>query len=165
MTHYSNTAIWRTQWQTKGGTRATHLTNLTETLNEPHYLTHLAEDVSCLGRQLTEGKANLILNPLVEITVGYNPYGYTRQWTYAQKIRFSFLKKQTLAPSKFSAVPNSINNSYDLAGKLRRISPLKRPDSNKAGPLTSYKPTVEKAMKRRRMKTRVSKVQNSRILN
>ena len=33
MTH-SKTAIWRTQGQTKGATRATHLTNLTEAFNE-----------------------------------------------------------------------------------------------------------------------------------
>ena len=58
-----------------------------------------------------------------------------------------------MTPSKFSAVPNSIINSYDLAGKRKRISPLKRSDSNESGPPTSYKPTGEKASKRRRIKT------------
>ena len=56
-------------------------------------------------------------------------------------------------PSKFSAVPNSIINSHVLAGKQKRNSLLKRPDSNEGGPSTSYKPTGEKAMKKRRMKT------------
>ena len=64
-----------------------------------------------------------------------------------------FNKIQPSAPSKFSAVPNSLNNSQDLAGKRKRNSPLKRPDSNEGVPLTSYKLTGEKAMKRRRTKT------------
>ena len=69
-----------------------------------------------------------------------------------RKSDLAFNKNQLSAPSKFSAVPNSINNSHDLAGKQKKISPLKRPDSNEGGPSTSYKPTGEKAMKRRRMK-------------
>ena len=70
-----------------------------------------------------------------------------------RKLDLAFNKNQPSAPSKFSAVPNSINNSHDLAAKRKRNSPLKRPDSNAGGPSTSYKPTGEKAMKRRRMKT------------
>ena len=59
------------------------------------------------------------------------------------------LKNQPLAPSKFSAVPNLIVNSYDLAGKRKKNSPLKRMDSNETGPSTSYKPMGAKATKRR----------------
>ena len=62
-----------------------------------------------------------------------------------------------MAPSKFSAVPNSINNSYDLKGKRKRNSQLKRPDSNEIVPSTRYKPTGEKATKRRRLKTPIFK--------
>ena len=70
-----------------------------------------------------------------------------------RKSNLAFNKNQQSAPSKFSAVPNSINNTHDLAGKRKRNSPLKRPDSNGGGPSTSYKLIGEKAMKRRRMKT------------
>ena len=61
-----------------------------------------------------------------------------------RKSDLAFNKIQPLAPSKFSAVPNSIINSNDLAEKRKRNSPLKRPDSNKGGPSTSYKPTGNK---------------------
>ena len=74
-----------------------------------------------------------------------------------RKSDLAFNKIQPSAPIKFSAVPNSLNNSHDLAGKRKRNSPLKRPDSNEGGPSTSYKPTGEKAMKRRRTKTPSSK--------
>ena len=72
-----------------------------------------------------------------------------------RKSDLAFNKNQPSAPSKFSAVPNSINNSHDLAVSraTKGNSPLKRPDSNEGGPSTSYKPTGEKAMKRRRIKT------------
>ena len=64
-----------------------------------------------------------------------------------------FNKIQPLVPSKFSAVPNSLINNQDLAGKRKRNSPLKRPDSNVGGPSTSYKPTGEKSTKKRRTNT------------
>ena len=64
-----------------------------------------------------------------------------------------FNKIQQSVPSKFSAVPNSLINNYDLAGKRKRNSLLKRPDSNAGGPSTSYKPTGEKAAKRSRTNT------------
>ena len=50
----------------KRATRATQLKNLREAFNEPHYSTNLAKEVIGLVRQLTEGKANHTLNPLVE---------------------------------------------------------------------------------------------------
>ena len=63
---HSKTAIWSTQRQTKGGMRATHRTNLNETFSEPHCQTHSAKEVTGLGEQLTEGKANFILTHLGE---------------------------------------------------------------------------------------------------
>ena len=62
------------------------------------------------------------------------------------------LKSQLLAPSKFSAVPTSIVNTYDLAGKRNKNSSLKRRDSNETGPSTSYKPMGAKETKWRRTK-------------
>ena len=56
-----------------------------------------------------------------------------------RKSDLAFNKIQPSAPIKFSVVPNSLNNSHDLAGKRKRNSPLKRPDSNEGGPSTSYK--------------------------
>ena len=70
-----------------------------------------------------------------------------------RKSDLAFNKIQTSVPSEFSAVPNTLINSHDLAGKRKRNSPLKRPDSNEGGPSTSYKPTGEKATKSRRTKT------------
>ena len=74
-----------------------------------------------------------------------------------RKSDLAFNKTQPSVPSKFSAVPNPLINNHDLAGKRKRNSPLKRPDSNAGGLSTSYKPTGEKATKRRRTNTPITK--------
>ena len=51
------------------------------------------------------------------------------------------------------AVPNSLINNNALAGKLKRNSPSKRPDSNAGVPSSRYIPTGGKADKRRRTNT------------
>ena len=70
-----------------------------------------------------------------------------------RKSDLAFNKTQPSVPSKFSAVPNPLINNHDLAGKRKRNSPSKRPDSNAGGPSSRYIPTGGKADKRRRTNT------------
>ena len=67
-----------------------------------------------------------------------------------RKSDLAFNKIQPAAPKTFSARPNSLINSNDLAGKRKRNSPSKRRDSNIGGPSTSYTPTGVNTCKKRR---------------
>ena len=58
----SKMAIWKTEQLMKEGVRATLLTKLIEISSEPHCQILSAKEVTGLGKQLTEGKENLILN-------------------------------------------------------------------------------------------------------
>ena len=69
-----------------------------------------------------------------------------------RKSDLAFQKIQPLAPSKFPSAPNSIVNIHDLAGKLKRISPSKRRDSNETGPSTRQTQSGAKTTKSRRTK-------------
>ena len=82
-----------------------------------------------------------------------------------RKSDLAFNKIQPSAPSNFSAVPKTLINNHDLAGKRKRNSPLKRPDSSTGGPSTSYKPTGDKATKRRRTNTPSTKGLKSAFSN
>ena len=70
-----------------------------------------------------------------------------------RKSDLAFNKIQPSALTTFSAIPNSLINKNDLAGKRKRNSPSKRPDSSVGGSLTSYTPTAGKTNKRRRTNT------------
>ena len=70
-----------------------------------------------------------------------------------RKSDLAFNKIQLSAPTTFSAIPNSLINNNDLAGKRKRNSPSKRPDSSVGGSLKSYTPTGGKTNKRRRTNT------------
>ena len=70
-----------------------------------------------------------------------------------RKSDLAFNKTQPSVPSKFLAVPNPLINNLDLAGKRKRNSPSKRPDSNAGGLSSRYIPTGGKAAKRRRTNT------------
>ena len=74
-----------------------------------------------------------------------------------RKSDLAFNKIQPAAPKTFSARPNSLINSNDLAGKRKGNSPSKRRDSNIGGPSTSYTPTGGNTSKKRRTFTRISK--------
>ena len=70
-----------------------------------------------------------------------------------RKSDLAFNKNQPSVPSKFSSVPNPLINNHDLAGKRKRNSPSKRPDSNAVGTSSRFLPTGGKADKRRRINT------------
>ena len=67
-----------------------------------------------------------------------------------RKSDLAFNKTQPAAPKTFSARPNSLINSNDLAGKRKKNSPCKRRDSNIGGPSMSYTPTGGNSSKKRR---------------
>ena len=82
-----------------------------------------------------------------------------------RKSDLAFNKTQTSVPSNFSAVPNPLINNHDLAGKRKRKSLSKRPDSNAGGPSTSFIPTGGKATKRRRTNTPSTKGSKFAFIN
>ena len=82
-----------------------------------------------------------------------------------RKSDLAFNKTQPSVPSNFSAVPNPLIINHELAGKRKRNSPSKRPDSNAGGPSSRYTPTGVKADKRRRTNTPIMKGSNSTFNN
>ena len=82
-----------------------------------------------------------------------------------RKSDLAFNKTQPSVPSNFSAVTNPLINNHDLAGKQKRNSSSKRPDSNAGGPSSPYIPTEGKAEKRRRTNTPNTKGSKSSLNN
>ena len=109
-------------------------------------------------KTVSRREGQLYFKPLAGKPISYTKHTVTLDNGHVlRKSGLGFNKVQPLAPSRFSSVANTLVSKMDLAGKRNRNSPLKKVDSNDAGPTITYKPTGSSSTKRRTAKTSISK--------